>query len=160
MSLFDGIEDAQVSKTGQWFEEGVYKVKVKQVKLQASQVGAAKQWFIVETEVLESSCPTITPGMERSQLIDMGGPMALPNIKAFVAAASGVDPNSATVTEEVEAYWQKVIGEYTPLKLLVEQIVSDANPFEGFVMDLECKIITTKTEKKPFTKHFWQPRKV
>jgi hypothetical protein len=58
----------------------------------------------------------------------------------------------------VEAYWQKVIGEYTPFKKLVENIVSSANPLENLVMDLECKVITTKGEKKPFTKHFWQPR--
>lgn len=158
MSLFDGIKDAKVSKSGQWFEEGRYKVKIKAVKVQTSQMNAGKQMFIVETEVLESDCPTITPGMERSQIIKMGEVMTFPNIKAFIAAASGVDPNSENINDEVEAYWQKTIGEFTPFEKLVENIVSSANPLENLVMDLECKVITTKEEKKPFTKHFWQPR--
>jgi hypothetical protein len=166
MSLFSGIKEVSISKSGQYFKPGNYKVRIKAVKTQDSQVGPAKKFFIVETEVLKSSNPDIAVGSERSQIIDMSNVMALPNVKYFVAAASGVDPNSEGINGEVEGYWKKKLAEDGVLKpgedvsfdQICELVVSAINPLGGIELDLECMNITTKGEGKEFTKHLWQPR--
>jgi len=160
MSLFSGIKDASVSKSGQYFKPGHYKVKIKAVKMTKSQAAPSQMFFIIETEVLESDNPDISPGSERSQVIDMSNVMALPNVKAFVAAASGVEPTSETVNEEVEKYWSDLMGEHISFDVLCDRLVSDSNPLEGLEMFLECINIVTKKEKKDFTKHMWSRREV
>lgn len=158
MGMFDGIEDAQVSKSGQYFKPGSYRVKIKAVKGQESSATPGKHFFIVETEVLESSNPDIPVGNERSQVITMGEQMALPNVKMFMAAVSGVDPNSDTINEEVEAYWEPKLGQHMSFKDICELVTSSANPLEGLELALVCEEITTKGTGKPFTKHLWQAR--
>lgn len=166
MSLFSGIKDVSISKSGQYFKPGHYKVRVKAVKVQDSQVGAAKKFFIVETEVLRSDCPDIVVGSERSEVIAMDNVMALPNVKAFIAAASGVDPNSEEINQEVEAHWkkrltdQKVLqqGEDVSFDQICDLVISAINPLGGTELELECVNITTKGEGKDFTKHLWQPK--
>jgi len=166
MSLFGKIRDVDVGKSGQYFKPGIYKVRVKSVKVKDSQVGPAEKYFIVETEVLESNNPDIAVGAEKSQVIKMSNVMALPNVKAFVAAASGVDPNSETINEEVEAYWKKKLEEQGVIQptetvsfdQVCDLIVSNLNPLGGLELKLECATIETKGEGKEFTKHFWSPK--
>jgi hypothetical protein len=158
LGQFDGIKDVDVSKGGQYFKPGSFRVKITGVKMVDSASSPGKSFFVVETLVLKSSNPEILEGAERSQVITMGQTMSLPNVKAFMAAASCVDPASETINDEVEAYWQKKLNENVPFGRLCELVVSEANPLGGLEMDLECVQITTKGEKKPFTKHLWQPR--
>jgi hypothetical protein len=159
MGIYDGIEGvAPAGKGGQYFQPGKFKVEILAVKQVKSQAGG-QIYFIVETKVLESDNPGIPPKAERSQVIDVHKKMGLPNIKAFVAAASGFDPSQAdTVTEEVEVYWSKMIGEHLSFSKICELIVSDANPLAGIVMRLECVNVKTKEKKEDFTKHMWSPR--
>ena len=157
MSIFDGIKDVVVSKSGSYFEPGNYKVRIKAVKKQKSQAGKNMVWFIIETVVLMSDNPNIKVNGEYSQVIDTSGVMFLPNVKRFMAAVSGVNPASETINDEVEAYWKEVLGQYVPFNELCERVVGPANPFEGIELELKCSLTTTK-EDKPFTLHLWQPR--
>lgn len=163
MGMFDGIEDASVSKSGSYFKPGHFRVRIKAVKKQDSATAPGKQFFIIETLVLESSNPDIAVGTERSQVITMGQTMSLPNVKAFMAAVSGVDPNSETVNQEVEAYWAERLNQHVPFDQLCELVCSAANPLgeaqPPIEMDLVCEEILTKSTKQPFTKHLWQPRR-
>ena len=153
---FKGIEDAKVFKTGQYFKPGKYKVRINAVKDVDSAVGS-KSYFIVETTVMESNNPDIPVGGERSHVIDLGNVMGLPNVKAFVAAASGVDSTSPSINDEVTAYWSKQVGEHLDFEKICNLLVSSANPLEGEIMELEC--FETKTrEGGDFTKHNWLPR--
>ena len=163
--LFEEAGDAKVSKSGNWFKEGTYKVKLLAVKVIKSQEDNSPL-FIVETKVLESSNPEIKVGSERSQVIDLTNVMGKPNMKAFIAAVSGVDPVEENAKEQVCAYWKKKLGLDLSFGQIVDVCVDEkANPLEGTEMDLECVIQRTKPKPgKPeggeFTKHNWQPRDV
>lgn len=159
MGIYDGIEGvAPAGKGGQYFKPGKYRVEILAVKEVKSQAGG-QVFFIIETKVLRSDNAEIPVNAERSQVIDIGKKMGLPNIKAFVAAASGFDPSNAdTVTHEVEEYWSKMIGESLSFSKICELIVSDANPLASIEMDLDCVNVKTREKKEDFTKHVWSPR--
>lgn len=179
MGKFSNIGKVNVSKSGQYFTAGNYQVRIKEVKIVPSQAGGNKEYFVIETEILDSDNPKIKPGSERSHVIDMSNVMSMPNIKAFIAAVSGVDPQSSTINEEVEAYWQKwgteqkimEAGEEMTFERVCDMIVDPLNILDGTVMDLECLDVITKKErdaakaagrdpKADFTKHNWIPREL
>jgi hypothetical protein len=154
---FDGIADATVQKTGQWFHPGKYRVRIKAVKQINGQKG--DKFLVIETEVLESNNPEIQVGAEKSHVIKMGGTMALPNVKAFIAAVSGVDPTLDNVNDLIEEYWfqNNPMGVRLALPQIVEEMVVKYNALEGVVMGLECVNITTQAGN-PFTKYIWEVR--
>jgi len=162
--VFKGTGESKVSKSGSYFEEGSYKIKIKVAKLIISQEDKTP-FFIIETEVLESTNDKIKPGAERSQVIDMDNVMGQPNAKSFIAAVSGVDASNENAAALVSRYWSKKLGQEISFDQICELCVSDANPLEGTVMDLECYV---RRNKKPradgtfgtFTKHNWLPRDV
>jgi hypothetical protein len=168
MGIYEKIKETQVSKGGNYFKPGNYRVKIKACKLVNSQAGPAKTFFVIECDVLQSDNPDIQIGRERSQVINMANVMGLPNVKQFVAAVSGIEPTSETVNEEVEAYWKKELkrrgltdGEDVPFADICE-LVSDEkiNLFQDIEMKLECTTILTKDKGGEFTKHNWQVRQV
>ncbi|MFQ5339925.1 MAG: hypothetical protein ACE5F6_00105 [Anaerolineae bacterium] len=154
---FDEIGDATVQKTGTWLHPGKYRVKLKAVKKVKGQKG--DNFLVIEMDVLASNNPEIQVGVEKSQVIKMGGPMSLPNIKGFIAAVSGVDPTLDNVNDLIEEYWFKnnPQGVRLPLSRIVDELVVQYNALEGVVMNLECVSITTQSGN-PFTKHIWEVR--
>jgi hypothetical protein len=158
MGRFDGIEDVKVYKTGQYFKPGKYRVKINAVKWVKASVGA-KEFTVIETEVLQSNNPEVPVGGERSHVIDMSGVMGMPTFKAFVAAASGVDPTSVAINDEVVKYWAGVTGTHNTYAGICEMLCSELNPLEGEEMELEC-IEVKKRDGDPFTKHQWAIREI
>jgi hypothetical protein len=155
---YEGIAGAKVTKSGQFFLPGHFRVKINAVKEVLSQRG--KDFTIIETTVVQSNNPDVPVGAERSQVIDMNNVMGLPNIKAFVSAVSGVDPTLDSVNDQVEAYWasQDEKGVKRSFAEIVEDLIVKYNVLEGVEMDLDC--IAIKTQKgTPFTKHIWGVRK-
>jgi hypothetical protein len=157
---FDNIGEAKVSKTGQYFKPGKYRVRILAVKEVTGQLGGT--YTVIETKVLESNNPEIPVGSEKSQVIEMGAKkvMALPNVKAFIAAASGVDGTLENVNDLVEDYWFKLnpMGVRLPFSKIVEELVIKHNALEGVEINLECVEITTR-EGNPFTRHIWEIRR-
>jgi hypothetical protein len=151
-----GIEQAKVSKTGLYFKVGKYRVKINAVRWIKASVGA-KEFVVIETEVLESNNNEVPVGAERSQVIDMTGVMGMSNVKGFVAAISGVDSSSSNLNEQIEAYWAGLLGSPLPLSDICDMICSEANPLGGEEIDLEC-VEVTKRDGDPFTKHMWATR--
>ena len=158
MGMFDDIEGAQVSKSGNYLEPGHYKVTIDAVKSIDSKK-ESKKFIIIEMTVLKSDNPNIKVGGEYSQVIDTSKVMFLPNMKIFMAAISGVDPNSEKVNEEVTAYWTKVLGAFVSFSALCEMVVTEENPLGGTEMDLICRLTKT-SDGGDFTKHLWQPRDI
>lgn len=147
-------------KGGQWFKPGKYRVRITGVKDQPSQKGG-KDYTIIETVVLESNNPEIAVGSIRSQVIDMTNVMGMPNVKAFLAAASGVDSTLESVNTDIEAYWrnQDPAGTQWDLEKIIEQLVIRDNLLADVEMDLECVNVKTQ-EGGDFTKHNWETRDV
>lgn len=161
MGKYDQISSAKVAKTGQYFKPGKYKVRVQAVKDVNSQQNGNKNYTVVECVVVESNNPEVPVGAERSQVIDMTNVMGFPNLKAFMAAVSGVDPTLESVNDLVEKFWQDQDPnkKYRTFGDIVEQLVVKLNILEGTLMDLEC-IEITKRDGEPFTKHNWGVRKI
>jgi len=161
--LFGEVADAKVTKSGNWFKEGTFKVKLLVVKVIKSQEDNSPM-LIVETKVLESSNDEIKVGSERSQVVDLTNVMGKPNMKAFIAAVSGVDPVAEDAATQVCKYWAKRLGMDLSFAQICDICVDEkTNVLENTVMDLEC--VTIRTKPKPgrpeggeFTKHNWQPR--
>jgi hypothetical protein len=157
MGLFSGAGGASISQGGVYFEPGRYKVKVKKTAAQRSQKNG-KNYFIVEAEILESDNPKRKPGSTASQVIDIGNIMGFPNIKAYLAAANGIDPTDTAAVDEALGTVTDDRGKVTRdlCEEAAEYAVSEDNPLEGTILDLECVEILTK-DKRPFTKHIWSP---
>lgn len=166
MGKFGKARDAKVFGNNQYFLPGNYKVKIKDTKLVDSAASPGKEFCVIETEVLESSNPEIAVGSERSQVIPLGEQMSLTNVKAFVSAASGVDPHDTDSGPKVEAFWAEVFGtseypkQYENFFEYICETIFSQNPIAGSEMDLECVEIITKKNQKQFTKHNWAARKV
>lgn len=147
------INNAKVFKSGKYFLPGRYRVKIQAVKWVKASVGT-KEFVIIETEVLTSTNVEIPPGSERSQVIDMTNVMGMSNVKAFVAAVSGVDSSSTDTNVLIEKYWEGLLGSHVALADICDTICSDDNPLNGEEIDLEC-IETKKRDGDPFTKYNW-----
>lgn len=142
MGLFTGIEDAKISAGGVYFVEGLYIVEI--VKVSTIRSRKNEDLFIVETEIQSSSAPERKVGTTCSWVVNLKQDAALGNIKAFIAAANGIDPAD---TEQVK---QEITEE------VVEFACSDDNPLAGTKLNLECVAIKTKAQKD-FTLHKWTP---
>lgn len=156
-NFYSGISEKKVAKTGSYFKPGTYRVTILAVKEVKGQKN--RNFFVIETKVLQSNNPEVPVGAERSQVIPFDNVMALVNIKQFIAAVSGVDATLDDVNERVEAYWANLHpkGEVLPFEEIVSQMVVGANALADVEMGLECVEIAT-TEGQPFTKHTWEVR--
>lgn len=101
-------------------------------------------FFIIEFEVLKSSHISVVEGRQYSQVIKYNQEMGPTNVKRFILAANGLNPNKEENEDEV--------GEDE-----VEYVLGEDQPFAGLEMDLICDVIKTKKKGEPFTKHTWQP---
>jgi len=142
MGMFAGIESARVGSGGVYFLAGLYRVEI--VKVFAMRGRKGDDLFIVETKILQSDNAERRPGGSCSWVVNLKHEPSLGNIKGFIAAANGIDPNNkgevdSQVNEEA-----------------VEAACHADNPLEGIIIDLEATEIKTKAGGD-FTVHKWTP---
>lgn len=101
-------------------------------------------FFIIEFEVLRTSHDSAIVGRQYSQVIKYNQEMGPTNVKRFILAANGLDPQD----EENE----DSCGEDE-----VEFVLSEDQPLVGIEIELSCEVIKTKNKGTPFTKHTWHP---
>lgn len=134
MGSFKGVQDARVGGGGVYFLQGVYQVKIKKVWMQTSR--KREDFFMIDAQIIESNNDKRTAGMTCTQMIKMSLDAALGNVKGFVAAAMGIDPDE--VDEE-----------------MCEACVEDDNPVADTIMNLEVVDIKTR-EGGDFSLHKWE----
>jgi hypothetical protein len=157
MGIFGSVQDASVTGGGVYFLPGKYKVTITGCKVQTSKRNA-HTYAIVECEIVESTNAERPSGSRASQVIDLGNVMGPVNVKAFVAALSGIaDPAAADVNGQIEAVWSEALGRRVNVEAVCEVVFSEGGPAEGTILDLEVAEITTRGTGKPFNKHFWSP---
>lgn len=147
-SRWTGIGDANAAGDRKpWFEPGLYDVEIQQCNGVEGRKGGL--FFVVEAKVLkiyETSEPKkMRKGSVYSQIINFDKDMGPINVKRFILAAEGLDPNEADNSDEV--------GEEE-----VEYAVHEDQPFAGTRLRLQCDLITTKAGN-PFTKYTWMSAK-
>lgn len=155
MGLFADVEDAEVSQGGVYFLPGLYINEISKCKTQRSQRNN-KDYFIVECMIKQSTCEELPAGRKASQVIDINNIMGPPNIKAFVAAASGLDPVAPNINELLIDTWKGLTQTHMTIEQICERVVAADNPLEGIELFLEATLIKTRAGN-PFTKHFWSP---
>ncbi len=101
-------------------------------------------FFITEFEVLKSDHDSVIVGRQYSQVIKYNTDMGPVNVKRFILAANGMDPNNEENEDQVD-------------EDAVEYTLGEDQPLAGLEMDLSCVVIETKKKKTPFTKHTWHP---
>lgn len=158
MGLFSAVAGAEVTGGGVYFLPGNYVVEVDCVKTVRSQKNG-KDFWVVECTIIESDNEDRPPKSHASQVVEIAHIMGPINIKAFVAAASGIDPTDEEVNEKLTAVWEDLTEQELSIEQICELICDESdegNPLQGLRMMLECRNIKTKA-KTDFTKHFWSP---
>lgn len=158
MGLFSEVEKADITSGGVYFLPGKYRVRVDGVKTVRSSRNR-KDYFVIECEILASDNDERKVGTHASQVIDISQIMGPVNIKAFVAAASGIDHNDVDdLNAALVEKWYELTDQEMTIEQICETVVDeDVQPLVGIELDLECHTITTRAERKPFTKHVWTP---
>lgn len=141
-SMFEHIEEAEVSFSGFYLERGTYVVEVKRCFLKKGRSGDT--FFIVEMKVIESNNADRPADCSPSWLVKMSQDAALGNIKGFLAAVNGIDPTDkdavkAAITREV-----------------ADLAVSDPDILAGVHVGVEVEPVKTK-KGTDFNKHYWSP---
>lgn len=147
MGLFTGVEEAKMFQGGIYAKEGRYEVAIQSMKMIESR--KKENFMVVEFEILSAKkTGTQEPsgvGVKASYMMKAGQDSFLGNAKAVVTAAtaelSGEDFDSVKVTTAD-----------------MDLAVSDENPFNGVVLNLD--VVAVKTKKgTDYSKHIWSPRK-
>ncbi len=130
-SKYDGIENAQVGRSGVYLGEGQHTLEVMEIKDGTTRKGIG--YFVAEFRVLKS---TLHPeGSTCSWFVSMDKDAALGNIKAFTAALTG------STLEEVK-------GD------VVEYIAGAKNPMKGKKISADAAVLPTKKGGK-YTRVNW-----
>lgn len=104
-------------------------------------------FFIIEFEVLETSNDAILKGRQYSQVIKYNQDMGPVNVKRFILAVNGLDPNDP---DNEEAFSEDEIED------AIDGAISEGL-LNGTEMPLSVEVVETKKKKEPFTKHTWHP---
>ena len=145
MGFFDKARDAKVSERGTYFEPGSFRVKVRNCKTFTDRKSI--DYFVVELEVMKSSNQEDPIGQVRTWMQKTTGvELAFANIKAFAAAASGIDLRAVPKHEE-DAVGAEIV------KIL--ELSCEDGHLNGKELLLDVKTIITKDKKQEFNVHSW-----
>lgn len=147
MSMFDGIEDAEVFERGVYFNGGFDGV-VEITKTVQNRSRKGEDAFIVEMKIVEGGNDTDKIGMKRSWYVKVNDSF-LGNLKAWAAAVLGYETSdkdgiAKDIAPSLSRWLEKAVN--SPEK----------NAFIGRQVKLTTVPITTK-EGRPFTRHDWAP---
>jgi len=108
MGLFDGIDNVSSNQGGNWLKEGKHRLRINALKMpQGLHTGDN---FIAELTVVKSTSMEAGSTVSWVRNITKHKDMALADIKAFLAAAAGVDEETVTKAGAMAA-----VGEDQPL---------------------------------------------
>ena len=135
MGMFDGIEEASTNQGGAYLLPGKHRLKI--VALKTPEKLRSGDCFIAELEVVETSCEEYAVGQSVSWVrnITKHKEMALADIKAFLAAAAGIEE------DEVDSKGAKAA-------------TSESQPLAGKLVDCEAFNKSTQAART-FTRTLW-----
>jgi hypothetical protein len=157
MGVFGKVAGAQVTSKSGFFPLGVHEVNIVKTKVHVGHKGTNA---IIEASVTatDAASADFKVGHTRAQVIGMGNVMGPINVKKFVLAATGLDPEDPEGETKACKLWASRL-ETKPLTFeeVCERLFDEsANILEGLPIRLEC--INTRTQKnQDFTVHNWKP---
>ena len=123
--LFDGLDEVESWDRLPWFAAGhSYVLKITDVKLVNSSNEYGVRFYVLEFEIIESTCPELPPGSRASHRIKCTqdsktrtyGPM---NFKQFLSGVTGIPSNTKDVFGELgkdAVYHGALNGQYVRLQ--------------------------------------------
>ncbi len=112
---FDGMNQAKVYETGEFFEVGKYDLEVKVCKLKKTYKSGI--CFLVEFIVIASDNPAVKVGAERTWMQKMDpDTIALPAIKGYLHALCKLGTKAEQDAFDSQAFAKAAIGEANPTK--------------------------------------------
>jgi len=149
MSIFAGLKNAEVFQQGNYFDPGIYDVRV--TRCLVKQTLRSGMGFIVELEVLSSTSPKHPPGSSGSwfQGLSKNPATALSAVKEFVIALQGLDPKKDADRIKVEID--------PSIEQWMDAAIGANNIFAGKCVHLECFVKKTREKQTDFTVHRWSP---
>lgn len=166
MGLFDGIESAEIFERGKFLADGFRGIlEVKRTLVKDTRKGALG--FIVEFEIMANMTPPraqleVPDAWDKARNEYPVGSrctwfqkmndrtVALPALKAFVSACSGLEIfQKKEIEQQIAPHVQQ----------LLEQCIAspEANPLIGVNVFVECMKVQTKEKGADFTRHDWRP---
>lgn len=144
---FQGMSEAKANKSGTYYPPNFRGlVRIKNIQLVNSQQKNA-EYYVIETEILESTSHPDLCGLERSVLYDFAhGKTTLANIRAFLASAMQVPYDEVGDQDGLLSCQQEVVE--GGKKVVIP------SPFVGVELRLETLPHTTK-KGGDFTLHRW-----
>lgn len=146
MGLFDNIGNTTASGGGGvYFKDGKYRCKI--ISADAKVSRKREDLVIIEVEILEvlsGDDASNMVGSRPSQVVNFKHDAALRNVKNFLCAAAGLDPND-------EAQQARI----TPA---IAEKLTDPKDTELNGVEVICTATTIITKSNnPFTLHAWSP---
>ncbi len=150
--LWSGLKDAQTFDRGTYLKPGAYTLKI--VNCLTKQTQKSGEGFIVEFEVLESSCPDHPVGSKASWFQSLKNvQVAFGAIKEFLAAVYGYPLNTAPGKAKFEAEMSPNIEAYAAA-------ASDGrNHLAGQIVKVQTEQVKTQ-KQTDFTRHTWIPYQI
>lgn len=112
MSVFSGIQQAEVSKAGQYLQPGTHELEVHEVSVVESSQHKGRSYFCVESDVVQSTNEHHPVGSRVTWLVNMQQPSALANCLGFALALD----SSATKADIDEDFMEKICGVDQPVR--------------------------------------------
>lgn len=160
--LFDDFEKANPSHkpSGNKIKvAGTHLVKVQDVRMQPSEL-VATDYFVVEFEVVESTHNDLNAGESYSWTCDPKrkfgkNKVGQNDIKQFVCALAGFDPNDETAKSKInKGHLRMILNGEDPTDDVGRGIASNIG--SGALVKVET-IPKTSKDGRPWTQHLWSP---
>lgn len=140
MGIFSKMSSVETFSKSKYFQEGIYIVKLKDVKMIQNRHN--NDMIVIETEVLESQSDhpnAPVSGESAAHIFGLKNDMGLPTWKGFLCAAFGDEVEGLNDEE-----WEELSDN-----------VLDKGVLNGTEMYLEAFMIKTKEKGNDFTVHTW-----
>tara|TARA_R100001082_G_scaffold94682_2_gene61663 strand:+ start:143 stop:595 length:453 start_codon:yes stop_codon:yes gene_type:complete len=141
MSLFDAIVKAPVYGSGNYFEEGKYRLTLEEVKMVDSQRKQGTKYLIVACRIDESTAENLNAGDSVTWRVDMTQASGPSNCKQFAVAVG-------------KSMYEGFSEDHVTSEFL-GNIISDNSEAKGVVIDAEAITIKTRAGND-FTKVIWR----
>jgi hypothetical protein len=146
MSIFAGIENAEVSNGGQNFRPGLYQMVINEVTTFQSRKGP--EYFLVKATVERTTSDAYSPGSQIDWLVNLNQDWAMSNVKEFALALI-----PAPVIAEARAKGQ---AHQLVTSKTIEEMIGPDQPCEGVKVDVNAVERISKATGNPWTHARWQ----
>lgn len=141
MSLFDAIVKAPVYGSGNYFEEGQYRLTLEEVKMVDSQRKQGTKYLIVACRIDETTAPNLKAGDSVTWRVDMTQASGPSNCKQFAVAVG-------------KSMYEGFSEDHVTSDFL-QSIISEESEAKGVTIDAEALTIKTRAGND-FTKLIWR----